>query len=86
MLLTRLLFSGILIGSATFGSLALAEDTFAPQLPPGCSKEVSAQLTQGKTFHGAKCNSPTCLCSAFLCTNKLHRTIYEQAKCQAAPA
>ncbi len=79
----RLLLGGILIGCTAFGSLALAE-TFAPQLPAGCSKEVSAQLTKGKSFHGAKCDSPTCLCSAFMC-KKSGKTYYAQAKCQEAP-
>jgi hypothetical protein len=78
------MFCGTLLGCATFASVALAQG-FANQLPAGCSKEVSAQITKGKSFHGAKCNSPTtCVCSAFLCTKK-GKTVYEQVTCQPAP-
>jgi hypothetical protein len=84
MLRHRFLFVGTVIGCTAFASLALAQ--FPNQLPAGCQKEISTQLTNGKSYHGAKCTSPTCLCSAFQCKGKGGKTTYEQAKCQAAPS
>jgi len=88
---------GFLVGSVFSGSFALA-GTFGNPNPPGCQGEVSAEIAMGKTFHGAKCNSPLCACSAFQCTRvicvglkggkcvKVQKfTTYQQAVCPTKP-
>ena len=86
-----------LVATLVTGSFALAA-TFGNQLPPGCQSEVSTEVTKGNAFHGVKCNSSLCLCSAFQCTHTvcvaLHGgrcvkvkkiTAYQQATCSTAP-
>jgi len=92
-----LAFGGLLLGAMASGSFAPAQ-TFSTQLPPGCVSPVNASITMGQSFHGVKCNYPSCVCAGYQCASVLCArlqagkcvsvrkiTTYKYVNCQMTP-